>query len=74
MNIISRRGARAFTQQASLTSHSVRALGAAHGHDDHHHEHKYEQSKRLNTQFQMPTQEDIDYQLPKKGVFNERLH
>ena len=42
-----------------------------HGHDEHHAAH-YEKSKYLNTQFKVPTQADLDYQLPKKGIFNDK--
>lgn len=58
----------------SLTYQSTRAFGGGHGHGDHHHAHHNDVSKKLNTQFKVPTQEDLDYQLPKKGVFNERIH
>ena len=58
----------------TMTYQSARAFGGGHGHGDHHHAHHNDASKRLNTQFQVPTQEDLDYQLPKKGVFNERVH
>jgi len=51
----------------------VRCSGG-HGHDEHHHEHHYDVSKKLNTQFQIPTQEELDYQLPKKGIINEKFH
>ena len=47
---------------------------ASHGHhEEHHHEHKYEESKSLNAKFQIPDKHDIEYQLPKKAMFNERL-
>lgn len=48
--------------------------GHGHGHDDHHHEHHHDVSKKLNTQFQIPTQEELDHQLPKKGIINEKFH
>ena len=28
----------------------------------------------MNTQFQIPTQEELDHQLPKKGIINEKFH
>lgn len=28
----------------------------------------------MNTQFQMPTKEELDFQLPKKGIINEKFH
>ncbi len=69
-----------FTQLARLTRPSnalvyntVRCAGG-YGHDDHYHEHHYQESKKLNTKFQEPTVEELAYQLPKKGVFNERVH
>ena len=53
-----------------LTYTSVRHAGAAHHKEDHHDAHDahghhdahvFERSNRINTQFKMPTQEDIDY-------------
>ena len=58
----------------TLTYQPVRCAGGHGGHDDHHHEHHNDQSKRMNTQFQIPTQEELDYQLPKKGIINEKFH
>ena len=66
MNIITKRSRALLTQPARAFS--------AHGHDDHHHEHHIDQSRRLNTQFQIPTKEEIEYQLPKHGNFNEKIH
>ena len=57
--------------RSSLTYAPVRCSG---GHDDHHHEHHHDHVKAINTQFQMPTKEEIEYQLPRKGIFNERIH
>ena len=64
--------------RSSLTYTSVRCAGG-HGHhdehhDDHSHEHHHDHVKHLNTQFQMPTKEEIEYQLPRKGIFNEKIH
>jgi hypothetical protein len=47
--------------------------GDAHGHGHAEQKHQIDESQRLNTMFKIPTQEDIDYQLPKKGIFNERV-
>lgn len=52
----------------------MRYSGGGHGHDENHHEHVFDQSKKLNTQFQVPTEEELQYQLPKKGIINEKLH
>jgi hypothetical protein len=49
---------------------------AVHGHDhghDHHHEHEYLVSKHKQAKWQVPTQHDLDYQLPKKQLMSERL-
>jgi hypothetical protein len=68
-----------------MTYMGVRCSGAAahkhdshssKGHHDEHHGHaaeQFDQSKSVNTQFKIPTQADIDYQLPKKGMFNEKF-
>ena len=50
--------------------------GHGHGHDDHghHQEYHYDHSASEHTKFKIPTQEDLDYQLPKRGVMNEKLH
>ena len=57
---------------------SVRSAGGGHGHghghDEHHHEYHYDKSNQEQTKFKIPTQEDIDYQLPKRGVINEKFH
>lgn len=77
MNTITKRTQRAALK--SLTYQPVRCAGGhGHGHDDHHgghhHAHHFEQSKKMNTQFQVPTQEELDHQLPKHGNINEKLH
>jgi len=56
--------------QQALVRRGVRAAGSSHG--DHHHHH-FEESKNLNAKFQIPTQHDVDYQLPKKAMFNEKF-
>jgi hypothetical protein len=50
----------------------VRSFSGGHGHSDHHY--KYDEIKSKETKFKIPTQEDLDYQLPKKGIFTERFH
>jgi hypothetical protein len=32
------------------------------------------ESRSEQTKFKIPTQEDLDYQLPKQGIMNERFH
>lgn len=51
----------------------TRAFGGGHGdHHDHHHVKDVVNSK--NTTFKQPSQHDIEYQLPKKGILNEKIH
>ncbi len=49
----------------------IRSAGGGHHHGEHH-EH-YDFSKSLNTKFKQPTQEEIDHELPKKPILNDRI-
>ena len=43
-------------------AHKVDSHGAdSHGHHDEHAAETFDQSDRLNTQFKIPTQADLDY-------------
>ena len=52
---------------------------ATHGanvHEEHGHGHDdrvIEQSRSKNMQYKIPTKADLDYQLPHKAMFNEKL-
>ena len=50
------------TNSKTMTYNSIRCGG---GHHHGHEEDHYYESKSKNTKFQIPTQQDIDYQLPK---------
>ncbi len=54
---------------------AVRAFGGGghgHGHGEHHHHKDHVNS--IQVDFQHPSQEDLEYQLPKKGTLNEKIH
>ena len=55
----------------ALTQTQVRCFGAAP-----HSDHKYVMHKvdSQSTTYKIPSDEDMAYQLPKKGIFNEHLH
>lgn len=49
--------------------------GGGHGHGGHEEQHHHiDEIKSKQTRFKVPTKEDIDYQLPKKGIWTERFH
>ena len=56
-----------------MTYTGVRCEGGHHGHGHGEDHHTYVESQKLQTKFKVPTQEDRDYQLPKKAHFNERF-
>ena len=56
----------------SLTPVQMRAFGGAPS--DPNHKYVYHRVDSQSTTYKVPSQTDMDYQLPKKGIFNEKLH
>jgi hypothetical protein len=57
-----------------MTYLAIRCAGGGHHHEDHHEDHHiYLTSKSLNERIKKPTKEELDQELPKKAIFNQRL-
>ena len=50
----------------------MRAFGGGGG--DPNHKYVMHKVDSQNTTYKLPSQHDIDYQLPKEGIFNEKFH
>ena len=63
-----------FSQRAvRLTQQSLRAFGGG-GPDNSNHTYIYHKSDSQHTNMKLPSQADLDYQMPKKPILNERFH
>jgi hypothetical protein len=58
------------SQKKALTNLSIRSFGGGGG---HHGEHAYVTSKSKNSRIQIPTEEELDRELPKRPMFYMRL-
>ena len=63
-----------FTSAANrqMVRHSVRAFGGGHGGPPH--EYKYDHLPSRNAKYQVPSDHDEAYQLPKKATGNVHFH
>ena len=59
-------------QGISLLQRQVRAFGGPAG--DPNHKYVMDKVDSSHTTYKHPSQHDIDYQLPKEGIFNEKFH
>ena len=50
----------------------MRTFGAPAG--DPNHKYTYHKVESKATTFKLPSEHDMDYQLPKQGIFNEHFH
>ena len=56
-----------------MTQTQARAFGGG-APVDPNHKYQMDSVDSASTTYKVPSQTDIDYQLPKKGILNEKIH